>query len=171
MIVGVGGAASGAVRFHDQRRRPTEALRFGIASDMGRRGLVIQEGLGFSGAAIVDQKLAASRPARLPRRRPAGKAFVSGSDCLRTVVIKTTTTEAHRDRRSRRGPGRNRSAQDRACGDSFIAPDTKLCFAGPGTSSIWRPGPSPAVAGNRVGRRTGYAGGRTETTVSAMPGR
>ncbi len=38
-----------------------EAFRFGVASDMGRRGLVIEEGLGVFGTGIVDQNLAANR--------------------------------------------------------------------------------------------------------------
>lgn len=38
-----------------------EALRYGVASDMGRRGIVIQEGIGLFGPAIVDQNLAKSR--------------------------------------------------------------------------------------------------------------
>jgi cyanophycinase len=43
-----------------------EALRFGVSSDTGHRGLVIQEGVGLFGGGIVDQNLiAANRLGRL----------------------------------------------------------------------------------------------------------
>ena len=61
MIVGVSGAASALSGFMIGGGTSYEALRFGIASDMGRHGLVIQEGLGFFGTAIIDQKLSSSR--------------------------------------------------------------------------------------------------------------
>ena len=34
-----------------------EALRYGVSSDTGHRGLVIQEGIGLFGGGIVDQNL------------------------------------------------------------------------------------------------------------------
>ena len=36
-----------------------EALRYGVSSDTGHRGLVIQEGIGLFGGGIVDQNLIA----------------------------------------------------------------------------------------------------------------
>ncbi len=56
-VVAVSGAASALSGFMIAGGTSYEALRFGIASDMGRRGLVIQEGLGIFGGAIVDQNL------------------------------------------------------------------------------------------------------------------
>ncbi|MEO1311670.1 MAG: cyanophycinase, partial [Pseudomonadota bacterium] len=38
-----------------------EALRFGVASDLGHQGLVIQEGLGLLGAGIADQNIITAR--------------------------------------------------------------------------------------------------------------
>ncbi len=60
-VVAVSGAASALSGFMIAGGTSYEALRFGIASDMGRRGLVIQEGLGLFGGAIVDQNLQSSR--------------------------------------------------------------------------------------------------------------
>lgn len=60
-VIAVSGAASALSGFMVAGGTSYEALRFGVASDMGRRGLVIQEGLGFFGSAIVDQNLASTR--------------------------------------------------------------------------------------------------------------
>ena len=60
-VVAVSGAASALSGFMIAGGSSYEALRFGIASDMGRRGLVMQEGLGIFGTAIVDQNLQSSR--------------------------------------------------------------------------------------------------------------
>ncbi|WP_124616569.1 hypothetical protein [Burkholderia sp. Bp9143] len=60
-IIAASGAASALSGFMIAGGTTYEALRFGIASDMGRRGLVIQQGLGFFGGAIVDQNLSSAR--------------------------------------------------------------------------------------------------------------
>lgn len=60
-IVAVSGAAAAMSGFMIAGGTSYEALRFGVASDMGRRGLVIQEGLGFFGAGIVDQNFSTMR--------------------------------------------------------------------------------------------------------------
>ncbi|WP_323990751.1 cyanophycinase [Nguyenibacter sp. L1] len=60
-IVAVAGAASALSGSMIAGGSSYEALRFGVASDMGRRGIVIQEGLGLFGSAIVDQNLTAAR--------------------------------------------------------------------------------------------------------------
>lgn len=134
MIVGVGGAASALSGFMISGGTSYEALRFGIASDMGRRGLVIQEGLGLFGAAIVDQKLASSR--RLGRLAVAcaeeGVRFGLG-------LLEDSGVVANYDNSKLTAIGARGAVlveidpiKTELAGDDFIAPDTKLCFAGPG---------------------------------------
>ena len=134
MIVGVGGAASALSGFMIGGGTSYEALRFGIASDMGRRGLVIQEGLGLFGAAIVDQKLASSR--RLGRLAVAcaeeGVRFGLG-------LLEDSGVIANHDNSQLTAIGARGAVlveidplKTELQGDDFIAPGTRLCFAGPG---------------------------------------
>ena len=134
MIVGAGGAASALSGFMIGGGTSYEALRFGIASDMGRRGLVIQEGLGLFGAAIVDQKLACSR--RLGRLAVAcaeeGVRFGLG-------LLEDSGVIANHDNTQLTAIGARGAVvleidplKTELAGDDFIAPDIKLCFAGPG---------------------------------------
>lgn len=134
MIVGVGGAASALSGFMIGGGTSYEALRFGIASDMGRRGLVIQEGLGLFGAAIVDQKLSSSR--RLGRLAVAcaeeGVRFGLG-------LLEDSGVIANHDNSKLTAIGERGAVlveidplKTELAGDDFIAPDTRLCFAGPG---------------------------------------
>ena len=134
MIVGVGGAASALSGFMIGGGTSYEALRFGIASDMGRRGLVIQEGLGLFGAAIVDQKLSSSR--RLGRLAVAcaeeGVRFGLG-------ILEDSGVIANYDNSELTAIGARGAVlveidtlKTELAGDDFIAPDTRLCFAGPG---------------------------------------
>ncbi|MCW1958197.1 MAG: cyanophycinase [Mycobacterium sp.] len=134
MIVGVGGAASALSGFMIGGGTSYEALRFGIASDMGRRGLVIQEGLGLFGAAIVDQKLSSSR--RLGRLAVAcaeeGVRFGLG-------ILEDSGVIANHDNSQLTAIGARGAVlveidplKTELAGDDFIAPGTRLCFAGPG---------------------------------------
>ena len=134
MIVGVSGAASALSGFMIGGGTSYEALRFGIASDMGRHGLVIQEGLGLFGAAIVDQKLASSR--RLGRLAVAcaeeGVRFGLG-------LLEDSGVIANHDNSKLTAIGARGAVlveidplKTELAGDDFIAPDTRLCFAGPG---------------------------------------
>ncbi|MBU3749277.1 MAG: cyanophycinase, partial [Mycobacterium sp.] len=134
MIVGVGGAASALSGFMIGGGTSYEALRFGIASDMGRRGLVIQEGLGLFGAAIVDQKLSSSR--RLGRLAVAcaeeGVRFGLG-------LLEDSGVIANHDNSTLTAIGARGVVlveidplKTELAGDDFIAPGTKLCLAGPG---------------------------------------
>ena len=134
MIVGVGGAASALSGFMIGGGTSYEALRFGIASDMGRHGLVIQEGLGLFGAAIVDQKLASSR--RLGRLAVAcaeeGVRFGLG-------LLEDSGVIANHDNSKLTAIGARGAVlveidplKTELAGDDFIAPGTRLCFAGPG---------------------------------------
>jgi cyanophycinase len=56
-IVAASGAAAALSGVMIAGGSSTEALRFGVASDLGHRGLVIQEGVGLFGGGIVDQNL------------------------------------------------------------------------------------------------------------------
>ena len=134
MIVGVSGAASALSGFMIGGGTSYEALRFGIASDMGRHGLVIQEGLGFFGAAIVDQKLSSSR--RLGRLAVAcaeeGVRFGLG-------LLEDSGVIANHDNSQLTAIGARGAVlveidplKTELQGDDFIAHDTRLCFAGPG---------------------------------------
>ncbi len=134
MIVGVSGAASALSGFMIGGGTSYEALRFGIASDMGRHGLVIQEGLGFFGAAIVDQNLASSR--RLGRLAVAcaeegvrfGLGLLEGSGVIANHDNSRLTAIGARGAVLVEIDPLKTELQ----GDDFIAHDTRLCFAGPG---------------------------------------
>jgi cyanophycinase len=134
MIVGVSGAASALSGFMIGGGTSYEALRHGVAADMGRRGLVIQEGLGFFGAAIVDQKLSSSR--RLGRLAVAcaeeGARFGLG-------LLEDSGVVANCDNTQLTAIGARGAVlveidplKTELAGDDFIAPGIKLCFAGPG---------------------------------------
>jgi hypothetical protein len=101
---------------------------------MGRHGLVIQEGLGFFGAAIVDQNLASSR--RLGRLAVAcaeeGVRFGLG-------LLEDSGVIANHDNSRLTAIGARGAVlveidplKTELQGDDFIAHDTRLCFAGPG---------------------------------------
>jgi cyanophycinase len=154
MIVGVGGAASALSGFMIGGGSSYEALRFGIASDSGRRGLVIQEGLGLFGAAIVDQKLASSR--RLGRLAVAcaeeGVRFGLG-------LLEDSGVIANHDNSKLTAIGARGAVlveidplKTELAGDDFIAPGTRLSLAGPGDvidmadGTVTRLAPSAASA-------------------------
>lgn len=154
MIVGVSGAASALSGYMIGGGTSYEALRFGVAADMGRRGLVIQEGLGFFGAAIVDQKLASSR--RLGRLAVAcaeeGARF--GLGLLEDSGVIANCTNSKLTAIGARGavlveidPHKTELQ-----GDDFISSGVRLCFAGPGdvidmaAGTVARATPAPASA-------------------------
>ncbi|AGC62930.1 cyanophycinase CphB [Mycobacterium liflandii 128FXT] len=154
MIVGVGGAASALSGFMIGGGTSYEALRFGIASDMGRHGLVIQEGLGFFGAAIVDQKLSSSL--RLGR---LAVACAEESVRFGLGLLEDSGVIANHDNTQLTAIGARGAVlveldplKTELAGDDFIAPDTKLCFAGPGdvidmvTGTVTRAAPATASA-------------------------
>lgn len=60
-IIGASGAASALSRFMIAGGSSHEAFRFGVSTDTGQHGLVLQEGIGFFGGGIVDQNLFSSR--------------------------------------------------------------------------------------------------------------
>lgn len=59
VLVAASGAASALSGVMIAGGSTWEALRYGVSSDTGHRGLVIQEGIGLVGGAIVDQNLLA----------------------------------------------------------------------------------------------------------------
>ncbi len=153
-IVGVSGAASALSGFMIGGGTSYEALRFGVAADMGRRGLVIQEGLGFFGAAIVDQKLASSR--RLGRLAVAcaeeGARFGLG-------LMEDSGVIANCDNSQLTAIGARGAVlleidpvKTELAGDDFIAPGISLCLAGPGdvidmaAGTVTRQAPATASA-------------------------
>ncbi len=60
-IIGASGSASALSRFMIAGGSSQEAFRFGVSTDSGHHGLVLQEGIGFFGGGIVDQNLFSSR--------------------------------------------------------------------------------------------------------------
>ena len=133
-VIAVSGAASALSGFMIAGGTSYEALRFGIASDMGRRGLVIQEGLGLFGAAIVDQNLGSSR--RLGRLAVAcaeeGVRYGLG-------ILEDSGVIANRDGSKLTVIGASGAvlveidlAHTELQGDDFTAPGTRLAFALPG---------------------------------------
>lgn len=133
-VIAVSGAASALSGFMIAGGTSYEALRFGIASDMGRRGLVIQEGLGVFGTAILDQNLHSAR--RLGRLAVAcaeeGVRFGIG-------ILEESGVIANYDNSKLTVIGAHGALlteidliHTELQGDDFTAPGTKLAFALPG---------------------------------------
>ena len=115
-----------------------EALRYGVSSDTGHRGLVIQEGIGLFGGGIVDQNL------------------LGGNRLGRLIVACAEESERFGDRHlrgQRRGRLRRRARALEAAGrhgfllveidptalvlqsDSFVADGIRLTVLAPGDAS------------------------------------
>lgn len=60
-LIAASGAASALSGVMIAGGSSREALRYGVTSDMGHAGLVVQEGIGFFGGGIVDQNLIGSK--------------------------------------------------------------------------------------------------------------
>ncbi len=131
-----------------------EALRYGVSSDTGHRGLVIQEGIGLFGGGIVDQNLIGGN--RLGRLVVAcaeeGERFGIGvfEDSVAVASHGGTRLEAA----GKQGfvlVEINPSALVLQS-DSFIANGVRLTVIGPGeavdlgTGLVTRPAPGPAPA-------------------------
>ncbi len=133
-LIAVSGAAAALSGFMIAGGSSYEALRFGIASDMGRRGLVIQEGLGLFGIGVVDQNLISGR--RLGRLVVAcaeegvhyglgicdDSGFITNHDNSLLTVIGGKGVVLVETNRS----------QIALQGDDFIATGNQLTFALPG---------------------------------------
>ena len=152
-VVAISGAASALSGSMIAGGSSYESLRFGIASDMGRRGLIIQQGLGLFGAGIVDQNLGSAH--RLGRmvvacaeegvRYGLGLLEDSGvvanhDNSMLTVIGTKGAVLAEVD-----------SAHTALQGDEFIATGTTLSFASPGdvidlgSGKVHRAGPADAA--------------------------
>jgi cyanophycinase len=133
-IVAISGAASALSGSMIAGGSSYESLRFGIASDMGRRGLIIQQGLGLFGAAIVDQNLdSAHRLGRL--------VVACAEEGVRYGVglLEDSGVVANRDNSELTVIGAKGvvlvevdPAHTELQGDEFIATGTMLSFALPG---------------------------------------
>ena len=133
-VIAVSGAASALSGFMIAGGTSFEALRFGIASDMGRRGLVIQEGLGLFGTAILDQNLHSAR--RLGR---LAVACAEESVRFGIGILEESGVVANHDNTKLTVIGTHGAAlieidliHTELQGDDFTAPGTKLAFALPG---------------------------------------
>lgn len=133
-VIAVGGAASAMSGFMVAGGSSWEALKYGVASDLGRRGLVLQEGLGLFGTAIVDQNLASSR--RLGRLVVAcaeegvqyGLGICEDSGLIATNNNKTLEVIGDKGAVLIQIDSR----RVRSHSDEFIAPEMKIHYAQPG---------------------------------------
>lgn len=133
-VIAVSGAASALSGSMIAGGTSYEALRFGIASDMGRRGLIIQQGLGLFGAAIVDQNLGSAH--RLGRL-----VVACAEEGVRYGVglLEDSGVTANHDNSELTVIGAKGvvlvevdPAHTELQGDEFIATGTMLSFAAPG---------------------------------------
>ncbi len=111
-----------------------EALRYGVTSDLGHPGLVIQEGVGFLGAGIVDQNLiSAGRLGRLVVACAEENERFGIGVCEESAVI-ATENGALLEARGRHGFVLVDTAASALTlhGDSFIAQGISLTVIGPG---------------------------------------
>lgn len=132
----------------------SEALRYGVTSDLGHPGLVIQEGIGLFSGGIVDQNLISSN--RLGRLVVAcaeeNERFGIGI-CEDSAAVASTMT-GHIEARGRHGFLLVEVDPNELVlhSDSFVANNIRVTFFGPGDSvalsdgTIRRAGPNPASA-------------------------
>ncbi|NRA29367.1 MAG: cyanophycinase [Parvularculaceae bacterium] len=133
-IVASSGAVSALSRLMIAGGSSYEAMRYGVASDLGHQGLVIQEGLGLLKAGVADQNLISGR--RLGRLISAcaeeNEAFGVGV-CDESAVIATKSS------RELTAAGRHgfvlvdTSSSDMRQGqDGFVAKDVRVRMFAPG---------------------------------------
>lgn len=133
-IVASSGAVSALSRLMIAGGSSYEALRYGVASDLGHQGLVIQEGIGLLEAGVADQNLISGR--RLGRLISAcaeeNEAFGIGV-CDESAVIATKSS------RELTASGRHgfvlvdTSSSDMRQGqDGFVAKDVRVRMFAPG---------------------------------------
>lgn len=153
-VIAASGAASALSGFMIAGGSSYEAFRYGVSSDTGHGGLVIQEGVGLFGAGIIDQNLFSSR--RLGRLIVAcaeeGVRYGFGI-CEDTLLI-ATGDNAPIEVAGRHGvvlieiDHANLVLQS----DSFVARGIKLSFARPGdridiaTGTVQRSSPPEAAS-------------------------
>ena len=125
-----------------------EALRYGVSSDTGHRGLVIQEGIGLFGGGIVDQNLiGGNRLGRLV------VACAEESERFGIGVFEDSAVIASHAGTRLEAAGRHGFVLVEIDpttlvlqSDSFVADGIRLTVLGPGDADL-RPGPSAASRG------------------------
>lgn len=133
-LVAASGAVSALSRLMIAGGSSYEALRYGVASDLGHQGLVVQEGVGLLAAGIADQNILSGR--RLGRLLVAcaeeNERFGIGV-CDESAVIATKSS------RELTAAGRygfvqvdTRHSNTVSGTDGFIARDVKIRMFGPG---------------------------------------
>ncbi|MEO1658394.1 MAG: cyanophycinase [Pseudomonadota bacterium] len=133
-LVASSGAVSALSRLMIAGGSSYEALRYGVASDLGHQGLVIQEGVGLLSTGITDQNIISGR--RLGRLVTAcaeeGEAFGIGV-CDESAVIATKSgNELLAAGRHGFVQVDTRNSNMEALGDGFVARDVRLRMFGPG---------------------------------------
>ena len=159
-----------------------EALRYGISSDTGHRGLVIQEGIGLFGGGIVDQNLGAGN--RLGRLIVA---CAEESERFGIGVFEDSAAVASAAGTALEGAGRHGfllveidPATLRLQNDSFVAENVRLTVVAPGerlelpAATVKRTAPAEAAAGllgaliDGLAREAGVSGGSTSSTIRGL---
>ncbi|MEM0929869.1 MAG: cyanophycinase [Pseudomonadota bacterium] len=133
-LVASSGAVSALSRLMIAGGTSYEALRYGVASDLGHQGLVIQEGVGLLSTGITDQNIISGR--RLGRLVTAcaeeGEPFGIGV-CDESAVIATKSgNELYAAGRYGFVQVDTRNSNMEALGDGFVARDVRLTMFGPG---------------------------------------
>lgn len=135
-IIAASGSASALSDFMVAGGTSFDALRYGVSSDQGHNGLVIQEGIGFFGAGIVDQNVFSSR--RLGRLivACAEEGAPHGFGICEETLMDVSGDGSRVDVAGRNGvvlvevDASNLVLQS----DSFVARGVKLTFVRPGDS-------------------------------------
>ncbi len=185
VLIAASGAASALSGVMIAGGSAREALRYGVASDLGHPGLVIQEGIGLFGSGIIDQNLVSGN--RLGRLIVAcaeeGERFGIGVCEDSSVVISQSGSRL-------RAAGKHGFVLVEVDptelvlhSDSFIAKGIKLTLLGPGdqidlgTDQVTRAAPSAAsssLLGDLVGklaRDVGINPGQTTAPAGAVGNR
>ena len=159
-----------------------EALRYGVSSDTGHRGLVIQEGIGLFGGGIVDQNLGGGN--RLGRLIVA---CAEESERFGIGVFEDSAAVASRAGAVLEAAGRHGfllveidPATLRLQNDSFVAENVRLTVVAPGerldlpAATVARTAPAEAAAGllgtliDGLAREAGVSGGSTSSTIRGL---
>lgn len=133
-LIASSGAASALSGVMISGGTSSDALRYGVASDMGHYGLVIQQGVGLFAPGIIDQNLISAR--RLGR---LVVACVEENERFGFGICEESAIIASRSGQELKAAGRYGFVQVETdpvkhapLGDRFIAKDVKLRMFGPG---------------------------------------
>lgn len=133
-IVAASGAVSALSRLMIAGGSSYEAMRYGVASDLGHQGLVIQEGIGLLAAGIADQNIISGR--RLGR---LVVACAEESEPFGIGVCDESSVLAGKSSRELTASGRHgfvlvdtRNSDTKYGQDGFVAKDVCIRMFGPG---------------------------------------